>query len=190
MGKKLNKIDLLVLKSKDGDFKAKEELLNSLKPLILSSIKKYYFGNMDFEDLVQEGYLRILNELERFDTSRGVPFLGYIKIQIRFLYLELRRIRSEALTLNLETSEGEEILDLQEDETQDIEREVIENESRILLKSALDNVTAKQKMILQKIYLDEISMKKLSREMGVHYQTVINLKKRGVLSLRKALGDS
>ncbi|QXM05159.1 sigma factor [Crassaminicella indica] len=90
------KMKKLINMCKAGDEKAKEEMLKKLKPLIFVSIKKYYFGNEEWNDLLQEGAVKILNEIERFDEAKGVPFLGYIKLQLKFFYMEKRKkVRKE-----------------------------------------------------------------------------------------------
>lgn len=42
-----------------GSAKATEKIMEMTAPLIKSSIKKYFLGNMAYEDLLQEGYLII-----------------------------------------------------------------------------------------------------------------------------------
>lgn len=182
----MNKIEKLVIVSRSGDESVKEELVKALHPLILVSIKRYYFGEMDFQDLVQEGRLRILLEIERFQDDRGVPFLGYIKLQMKYLYMELRRSKKEVLTLNMTTEEGIELVDmLQGDEN--IEGSLVDFETSRELKLAINKLSEGQKKVIEMIYIKGMTMKKVSELLGLHYQSVIGLKKRGMGNLRRQL---
>ena len=50
----------LVQRAKNQDVEAKEEIITSLRPLILSSMLKYAASYWDKEELFQEGCARIL----------------------------------------------------------------------------------------------------------------------------------
>ncbi len=179
-------IENLVIMGKAGDVEAKEELVIRLHPLVLASIKRYYFGDMDFDDLVQEGRLRILLEIDKFQEDRGVPFLGYIKLKIKYLYMELRIKKRELLTLNLLIEEGIELVDMLEGD-EDIEKTIINLEASQELKEALNNLSLGQQRVISMIYIEGMTMKKASRILGLHYQSVVALKKRGLEKLRKQL---
>lgn len=182
----MNKIEELVKLSKKGSKSSKEELIHRLKPLVLSSIKKYYYGSMSFEDLVQEGRTKILAEIIRFDEEKGVPFLGYIKIHMRYLYMELSKRREEALTLNTIIENGTELIDLQSSGV-DIEEDIINSETSSQLREALKKLTERQKLVLDLIYIQGMSMKEVSQKLNLHYQTVIGIRDRGLKRLREEL---
>lgn len=57
-----------------GDKERTVDLLESLEPLIISSIRKYYYRPNEFEDLMQDGRVKVLECLEDFDPTRGVHF--------------------------------------------------------------------------------------------------------------------
>lgn len=180
----MNEIEGLVKSAKKNNREAQGELVLRLRPLIISSIKKYYYGSLDFEDLLQEGNLKILDSLKSFEEERGVHFLGYIKLQIKYHYLELSRIKTEALTLNNLTKEGSEMIDILVDESQDTEAMIINNEAFEGLKKALGNLTPKQIQIIDYVYLKGYKMTKVSKLLGLHYQTIVALKNRAIKNLK------
>ena len=62
-------------------------VVEAYKPLLISSIKKYYNKNHQFEELLQEGILEIIESIRDFDQSRNIPFSGYLKRRIYYFYL-------------------------------------------------------------------------------------------------------
>ncbi|MCG4586204.1 hypothetical protein L0P56_11950, partial [Anaerosalibacter bizertensis] len=93
-----SEIDKLVTLSKKGDRNAKERLIISLKPLVLNSIRRYYNCYSQYDDLIQEGYEIILRTVEDYDDSKGSRFLGYLKLQLKYHYLNKHK---EKITLSL-----------------------------------------------------------------------------------------
>ncbi len=81
----------LLEKSKAGDLEAIEILLYKLKPLILASIRRYYNKVDEYDDLIQEGYEIILVAIEEYEENRGTQFLGYVKLQLKYHYLNKHR---------------------------------------------------------------------------------------------------
>ena len=60
----------------------KKTILEKIHPLIVSSINKYALSKDEFEDLYQEGFLTILESLDKYDASKGVDLFYY---QIHFV---------------------------------------------------------------------------------------------------------
>ena len=76
-------INILYENSMKGCIESKEKLLLKLKPLILSNIMKYYKNYELYNDLLQEGYLHVLELLETYDREKKVHLLGYIKMNLK-----------------------------------------------------------------------------------------------------------
>src|SRR5699024_4613845 len=113
--KMYKELDKLVVKAKKGDKESKEEILNRLEGLVINSIKKYYNNVHEYDDLIQEGNMVILESIASYDKRKGVYFLGYIKIMLRYSYLNNHKKRQH-LSLNVEAKngEGDELLNLLE----------------------------------------------------------------------------
>ena len=92
----------------------REELLRKLKPLIIKSIRKYYNDFSQYEDLLQQGYEVILSGIDEFDEEKDVNFLWFIKMKLKFYYLDKHKYKKEkSSSLNKPIGEdGDEILDL------------------------------------------------------------------------------
>jgi RNA polymerase sporulation-specific sigma factor len=169
----------LILACKEGNKTAKQEVLERLRPLIAASIKKYYFGSEAYEDLLQDGYMKTLAEIERFDEERGVPFLGFIKHQLRYFYMDKGRKSTIDISLNNLILEGEgatEFIDMIPDDGLVVEDVLIRKEEHYALGQALEALTEKQRRVLMLHYGHGMSFIKIAGKLDVHYQTVIKTK--------------
>ncbi|MFT9494640.1 RNA polymerase sigma factor [Anaerosolibacter sp.] len=166
----------LILDCKEGSKTAKEEVLERLRPLIMASIKKYYYGSEPYEDLLQDGYMKTLAEIERFDEVRGVPFLGFIKQQLRYFYMDKGRKSTIEISLNNLILEGDgttEFIDMIPDDGPAIEDLLMKEETDYALGQALESLTEKQRRVLMLHYGHGMSFVKIAGKLDVHYQTVI-----------------
>jgi RNA polymerase primary sigma factor len=74
----------LVQAAKDGDRRAREELVEAFLPLI-AGVARVYRGSPSITrvELIQEGVVGLLRALERYDPTLGVPFWGYATWWVR-----------------------------------------------------------------------------------------------------------
>jgi len=63
--------------------KARNEFIEMNMPLVYSIAKKYLNRGLEYEDLVQEGFLGLSDTIERFDVSKGWQFSTYATWWIR-----------------------------------------------------------------------------------------------------------
>lgn len=83
----------LVIRCQSGDTAASHELVLRHRPLVLSIAKRYQHWHI-LEDLVQEGFLGLLEAAKRFDPSKGVRFSTYAPWWVRyFIQSEIGRLR-------------------------------------------------------------------------------------------------
>jgi RNA polymerase primary sigma factor len=74
----------LVQAAKDGDRRAREELVEAFLPLIAGAARVYRGSpTIARVELVQEGVVGLLRALERYDPTLGVPFWGYATWWVR-----------------------------------------------------------------------------------------------------------
>jgi RNA polymerase primary sigma factor len=74
----------LVQAAKEGDRRAREELVEAFLPLI-AGVARVYRGSPSITrvELIQEGVVGLLRALERYDPTLGVPFWGYATWWVR-----------------------------------------------------------------------------------------------------------
>ena len=177
----------LAAKAKLGDLEAKEEIIKSLQPLILSSIKRYYYKRNEFEDLLQDGNIKILECIEDFQPQRGVFFLGYVKTMLRYMYLDKHK-KKTTTSLNEKVGEGEtEIIDLLASDEKDILESILDVEEKKELEKVLEILTERQKEIIILFYMEKISIADIGSKLGISYRTVVNTKTVALKKLNQGL---
>ncbi|MDO5061737.1 MAG: sigma-70 family RNA polymerase sigma factor [Peptostreptococcaceae bacterium] len=83
-------VDALLHLAKNGDSKAEGELILMLEPLIVKYCR-HYFGYAS-EDLVQQGRIRALELIRRFDPEKAeIRFLGYMTKFVTCFYWDLKK---------------------------------------------------------------------------------------------------
>lgn len=78
-----------------------KNVIDDNQGFIMLMAKKYHFGFVEFEDLVQAGNLGILEANQRFDETRGVSFLTYAQPWIKKYMIECNQ---SAHTVTIPTS--------------------------------------------------------------------------------------
>jgi RNA polymerase primary sigma factor len=73
----------LALRIKNGDERAKEQLVEANMRLVINIAKHYHHALIPFEDLIQEGAIGLMTAAERYDPSRGYRFSTYATHWVR-----------------------------------------------------------------------------------------------------------
>lgn len=69
--------------AKNGDTKAKEQILKSNLRFVVSVAKSYVSANSLLEDLISEGNKGLIEAIDNFDPSNGFKFISYAVWHIR-----------------------------------------------------------------------------------------------------------
>jgi RNA polymerase primary sigma factor len=73
----------LLAAAQHGDRDALDRLVGDHLDLVRAVAARYRGCGLDFDDLVQEGSIGLLDAIERYDTGRGVPFEAYARLRIQ-----------------------------------------------------------------------------------------------------------
>ena len=74
---------------------ARNELVEKHLGLAYFYARKFCASNMEYEDLVQEGMIGLMDAAERFDPARGVKFSTYAMWHIRKTIMEAIRSKND-----------------------------------------------------------------------------------------------
>ena len=161
MYKELN--DLLE-KAKSGDTSCAEEILSRVQGLIFNSIQRYYNNRNEYEDLIQEGNLVVLQAIKEFDESRGVHFLGYVKTMLKYTYLNKHNIKHH-LSLNVAVGDNAEteLMDMLESDEISTLDNLLMMEEVSELKYALEKLTDRQREVIIAFYIERLSINDISK---------------------------
>lgn len=92
----------VAIKARNGDEKAKEELIKRNLRFVISVAKKYVMDGVTLSDLINEGNVGLISAANRYDPTKGVKFISYAVFWIRKVILEflLKNGRTIRLPLN------------------------------------------------------------------------------------------
>jgi RNA polymerase sporulation-specific sigma factor len=178
-------IERLISKSNKGEEESKEELIKRLQPLIISSIRRYYNKVNEYDDLIQEGNLVVLQCLENYDKNKGTYFLGYVKTMLKFTYLNKHKEKI-CFSINQPVNDGEgELVDILESKGESPLDLLLEKENYDLLYEALNILTDRQREVVIYFYVEDLSIGQIAEKLNITYRTVINTKTRALEKLKE-----
>lgn len=177
----------LVEEGRKGSREATETLMRKLHPLISAAASKY--GYSEYEDMYQEACLNIVQCIRDFDPERGIPFLAYVKKKVYFGTYNMHRRKKEHISLNssLGDDDGCTFLELLESPEAGPEEKAEDECSKELLVRGLNQLSPRQREVIELHFYKGHSLKDISLMRKVHYKTVLKLKARALDNLKKYL---
>lgn len=176
-------LDELVSDCRKGDNKAKEELIERFRPLVLRTIYKCPMEMGMREDMVQQGYLIVLQSVNTYNPGGNVTFAGYLKRALYYgIYRSLRDRKS--ISLDEKICEDGKLLDIIPDESPAAEELIISNEEHAALYKAVDTLTPGQKEIIVEKYFSNKCLTKIASERKTCYLSIVKMHGRALEKLR------
>jgi RNA polymerase sporulation-specific sigma factor len=182
-------IENLVELAKMGDKEALEEILKRFKPLLIKLSKTTFIMGYEGEDLIQTGYIFIINIIKKYDSKKGTSFTAYVSCALKNnFYNEIRnKVKLNAETsLNAKIDGTTEIVDFISSE-ENIEEDLIEKETYGLLLEALKKLSTEEQELLNFIYFNNGTITKYAELKNVKYITCAKRKTRALEKLRALL---
>jgi RNA polymerase sigma factor FliA len=187
-----------------GDATARHALIERYLPLcrrIAFATKVLPTAARGAEDLEAAGVIGLIQAVDRFDPSRGIPFEGYAALRVRGAVLdEVRRLddlsRGARLRAREDEHRGAVSLDvLQERGEMGEPAEIAEVDARAAhdglrddVERALAAIPVRERAILASYYSDGLTLATIGRRLGISEARVSQLHSRAIAQLRSLLG--
>ncbi len=196
--------------------KSRKDLVMEHLPLVRKVASKIFRrlpeGVVDFDELVNTGVIGLIKAIEKYDSNRAkFSTYAYIKIRGEILdYLrkldflprnvrekikngETSELREEIATLiSIEeklfgNSERYFVKDTLVSDFPDPEEQVLREEAKRVLSSAISQLSEKEQLVLQLIFVEELDLKSIGEILGVSVSRVSQIKTGALKKLKKTL---
>ncbi|MBR5542925.1 MAG: sigma-70 family RNA polymerase sigma factor [Oscillospiraceae bacterium] len=162
----------LILRSRREDGRAEEVLVLRYVPYVRSLARPYFLAGGDFEDLIQEGMIGLINALSTFNAKEQTTFKTYATLCIRNrLYSAIRKaMRGNNSPLNNYVS----IEDANIGEAVDPVDEIIGKEAYKELLGKVSELLSKFEQKVLELYLEGLSYSEISVRVSKPQKAVDN----------------
>lgn len=172
-----NNLKLFYEYQKNKDINIRNTIALNNSGLIYLGLKGIYNHEInDYEELYQEGFIALLNAVERFEPNKGFNFstyaIKYIKSASR-KRLNYNTFDSLDEPLKTKKEDARTRLDLIKDTKIDIERDTISKEFNNNLKKIL---TYDEIRVIKNYYLYDKTFKEIAEMLGITYNQVTGLR--------------
>jgi RNA polymerase sigma-70 factor (ECF subfamily) len=180
----------LIKLSRSGDRTAFAELVELYREKVQRLAYKMLNNRPDTEDIVQETFIRVYLNLNRFDETQN--FSTWIHRIGKNLCIDMLRKKKTVYSLDAEFSEDEDAnfyARLQSDELTP-EKRFIENESKATILKVINKLSEKYRTVVVMYYLHGLSLLEISTRLDLPVTTVKSRLNRGREHMRKKMGPN
>ena len=165
----------------------KERIILEAHPLIVASIRKYAIGKGEFEDLYQEGVVKLLELLQEFDEEKGVGLFYYLKLHLKFFYLNYGRYEREHISLDIPIGDGIELGDTLEDNGEPTEEIVLKQLDIESLYRALEELKDEERYIIEQLIIKRKTLDTVAKELSISRTTLFRRRNAVLKKLKEKL---
>jgi RNA polymerase sigma-70 factor (ECF subfamily) len=182
-----NRLTKLALK---GDQQAFAEIVDLYKDKIFHLAYRMLNNRHEAEDVVQETFLRVFKNLDRYDPNQKFSTWIY-RIGTNLCIDRLRKRKpTYSLDADMNDQEGLDGYSLIPSVDQTPESELLMSVTKQLVYNAIDSLPSKYKSVMILRYLQELSLQEISDVLGMPVTTIKTRVHRGREFLRKKLESS
>ncbi|MFS0724364.1 RNA polymerase sigma factor SigW [Paenibacillus sp. 1P07SE] len=170
-----------------GDQQAFAELVGLYQDKLYHMAYRMLNNRQEAEDVVQEAFLRVYNNLERYDEN--MKFSTWIYRIATNLCIDRLRKRKPSYSLDAESSEFEGLdgYSMIPSDHRTPESETLLSETQQIIHQAMATLPPKYKTVMVLRYLQELSLQEIGDALGMPVTTVKTRVHRGREFLRKKL---
>nr|WP_156283929.1 RNA polymerase sigma factor SigW [Paenibacillus sp. NEAU-GSW1] len=170
-----------------GDQRAFAELVELYQDKLFHMAYRMLNNRQEAEDVVQETFLRVHKNLERYDES--LKFSTWIYRIATNLCIDRLRKRKPTYSLDAESSEHEGLdgYSMIPSDNRTPESEMLLSETQRIIHEAIESLAPKYKTVMMLRYIQELSLQEISDVLDMPVTTIKTRVHRGREFLRKKL---
>jgi RNA polymerase sporulation-specific sigma factor len=169
--------------AKLGDSESLTKLLIQFKPFIFKTAKDFNIKNYDEYDLVQIGYIALINAVDKYDTSKH-SFSSYVYTTIKnVMKYTARSNNKHKLNLSINASiDGKSSLDFSEflESRENLENDYLDHEKVVELQKIISDLEPDEFELIFLVYYNNFSLTDYAAKKKIPYHTIVR-KKNAVL---------
>jgi len=182
-------MDTWVQEAKNNDKAAKELLIKTFKPLILSVMQKYIYDTDAYEDALQDGALVVLEAVQAYDPDLGVVFPFYLKNRLFHHFVNaakaIKKQQENECAVPGGGEDGENSLEQYPDAGPSPEKEMVRQEKHAVLEQRLAEIRAERADAIRLRYFEGKSLNEIAQILGISPCLAGVHVHRGIETLRK-----
>ena len=191
--------DLCVTNFKEGDFKARDKLVEHNLRLVVYVAKKFENSGVNIEDLISIGTIGLIKAVNTFNLDKNIKLATYASRCIENeILMYLRKVNHQRLDISLDEPlnvdwDGNELLlsDVLGSDGLEINDNVeMEDEKRILYQ-CMSDLSARERQIMNMRFgmcgEREKTQKEVADELGISQSYISRLEKRIISKLKKSI---
>lgn len=172
----------LIRRVADGDQSALTELYDSTSRLVFGLVLRVVGDRATAEEVVLDVYTQVWRQAGSYDTNRGAP-LAWIMTIARTRGID--RLRSGKH--EFQNKEPLESIGEARSATASPEENTVISERRVLVRSALDSLSAEQREVIELAYYSGLSHSEIALKLNQPLGTVKTRTRLGMMKLRDTL---
>jgi RNA polymerase sporulation-specific sigma factor len=176
-------IEACVIRAKNGNKEELLKLMEQYKPFIIKTAKGFNLKGYDMYDLVQIGYVALINAVSKYRTgSNTFSTYAYNSIKNTFRYTARGNNKHEGeLSLNApldsEEGSGTQFIDFIE-APEDFEEDILKREEILALRKAVSKLPSEEMELIIMVYYSGASLKTFAEKKGLNYGQAVRMKNR------------
>lgn len=163
----------LIAAARGGDSGAYSALVSRYLFVVRKRAANYYSDEFDFDDLMQEGFIGLLNAIRGYDESAPASFSTFARLCIdRSMISAVRRgLRKKQIPRSMLVALGDEDAPLQGG---DPEEAVIDKEDLLTLRRRIDKTLSDRERQVLSLYLEGRNYGEIAERLGISQKSVDN----------------
>jgi RNA polymerase sigma factor (sigma-70 family) len=154
-------------------------LYENYSPALFGTINKMIADEQISEDILQEAFVKIWNNFEQYDSSKGRLFTWMINITRN---LTIDTLRSKSYKKQQKIFSEDYIVNANQDRLS-----TVTSFDTIGLRKEVQNLKPDQKIIIDLAYFNGFTQEEISKEMNIPLGTVKTRMRTAIIELRKLL---